>query len=62
MYDGYMDTEEKKNNTLLIEGDVIENGTTAGGVGFNQYVGGKLSFIDENFTIELKVSRTYNGN
>lgn len=61
-YDGYLDTEEKKNNTLLIEDDVIENGTTAGGVGFNQYVGGKLSFIDENFTIELKVSRTYNGN
>ena len=57
-YDGYLDTQEKQENVLMIDdSEEIFGGSSA--TGFNQYVDGKLSLVTEGLTVELVVEETF---
>lgn len=50
-------TDENKDNILVITDDKITGGSTV--TGFDQYIDGRLSFVNPDVTIELTVSGTY---
>lgn len=56
-YTGALDTQEKQEKVLMTEDDKIQQGSSE--TGFNQYVDGKLSFVDENVTMSLTVTGTF---
>ncbi len=48
---------EAAKNTLVLGGDVVGNGSSV--TGFDQYVGGELSFVNPSSSLELTVAGTY---
>ena len=58
-YDGYLDTQEKQENVLMIDDSEEIFGGGSLDTGFNQYVDGKLSLVTEGLTVELVVEETF---
>ena len=57
-YDGLLDTLEKQENLLLIEGDVIF-GSSSTATGLNRYQDGVLTLVDPGRTVELTVNTDF---
>lgn len=58
-YDGYLNTEEKQKNTLMIDDSEQIFGPSSSVTGYNQYKDGELSLVTEGLTVELKVEETF---
>ncbi len=58
-YDGYLNTEEKQQNTLMIDDSEQIFGPSSSVTGYNQYKDGELSLVTEGLTVELKVEETF---
>ena len=58
-YDGYLNTEEKQKNTLMIDDSEQVFPPSSSVTGYNQYKDGELSLVTEGLTVELEVEETF---
>lgn len=58
-YDGYLNTEEKQKNTLMIDDSEQIFRPSSSVTGYNEYKDGELSLVTEGLTVELKVEETF---
>ena len=58
-YDGYLNTEEKQRNTLMIDDSEQIFRPSSSVTGYNQYKDGELSLVTEGLTVELEVEETF---